>query len=144
LSGKKLKLFIDASVFIAASASEEGGSAALFKICQKTPFLLVTTQIVLNESELNIKAKLDEEALLNFYKLIAQTQLVLQPTPASAERIKYHDIIHQKDAHVLAAAIEGDCDCLITLDRRHFMTAKIEEAKLPIKILTPGDFLKSL
>ena len=37
MSDKRLKLFIDASVFIAASASKEGGSAALFKICQKTP-----------------------------------------------------------------------------------------------------------
>ena len=144
MSCKKLKLFIDASVFIAASASKEGGSAALSKIYQKVSFTPVTTQAVLNESELNIKAKLGEEALLSFYKLIAQTPLVLQPTPTLTERIKYHDIIHQKDAHVLAAALQGNCDYLITLDRKHFMTDKIQQAKLPIKILTPGDFLKSL
>lgn len=144
MSGKKQKLFIDASVFIAASASKEGGSAALLKIYQKVPFTPVTTQAVLNESELNIKAKLGEEALLSFYKLIAQTPLVIQPTPTLAERIKYHDIIHQKDAHVLAAAPQGNCDYLITFDRKHFMTDKIQQAKLPIKILTPGDFLKSL
>ncbi len=144
MSEKKLKLFIDASVFIAASASKEGGSAALLKICQKAPFTPVTTQVVLSESELNIKAKLGEETLLNFYKLIAQTPLALQPTPTLTERIKYHDIIHQKDAHVLAAALQGGCDYLITLDRKHFMTDKIHQAKLPIRILTPGDFLKSL
>ena len=56
MPGNKLKLFIDASVFIAASASKEGGSAALFKIYQKVSFTPVTTQAVLNESELNIKA----------------------------------------------------------------------------------------
>ncbi len=63
MSEKKLKLFIDASVFIAASASKEGGSAALFKICQKAPFTPVTTQVVLSESELNIKVKLGGETL---------------------------------------------------------------------------------
>lgn len=144
MPGNKLKLFIDASVFIAASASKEGGSAALFKIYLKAPFTPVTTQVVLNESELNIKAKLGEETLLSFYKLITQIPLVLLPTPTLTERMKYRDIIHQKDAHVLAAALLGNCDCLITLDRKHFITTKIHQAKLPIKILTPGDFLKSL
>ena len=102
MSEKKLKLFIDASVFIAASASKEGGSAALFKICQKAPFTPVTTQVVLSESELNIKAKLGEETLLNFYKLIAQTPLVLQPTPTLTERIKYHVISRQINIKLLS------------------------------------------
>lgn len=141
---KKSKLFIDASVFIAASASQQGGSSALFRIGQKGLFTLVTTQLILIESELNIKAKLSREALLNFYKLIAKTPFILQPPVTLAEKIKYYDIIHQKDAHVLAAALQGNCDYLITLDRKHFMTTKIQQTNFPIKILTPGDFLKSL
>ena len=75
MSGKKLKLFIDASVFIAASASKEGGSAALLKIYQKVPFTPVTTHAILNESELNMKAKLEgsKGLVYTLYRAYKQT-----------------------------------------------------------------------
>lgn len=43
--------------------------------------------------------------------------------------------------HVLSASIESKSDYLITLDRRYFFTEAIIRANLPIKIVTPKDFI---
>jgi predicted nucleic acid-binding protein len=53
-------------------------------------------------------------------------------------------IVGKKDAHVLAAALRSEADVLLTLDRRHFMTEKVRDAGLGLKIATPGDFLREL
>lgn len=51
-------------------------------------------------------------------------------------------IIHPKDAHVLAAAVKGGVEVLLTLDRAHFLSPLVLEAGLPFQIMTPGDFLR--
>lgn len=61
----KLKLFIDASVFIAASASPVGGSAFILQACQKKLFQPVSTKLVLQEAKKNISQKLDEKTLID-------------------------------------------------------------------------------
>ncbi len=58
---------------------------------------------------------------------------------------RYEKYIHSKDAHVLAAAVEGDSPFLLTLDRRHILAAAdaVKRAGLPIVILRPGDFIRN-
>lgn len=57
---------------------------------------------------------------------------------------KYAVLIDPNDIHVLAAAVEGGCEFLLTLDRRHILNAaeRVKEAGLSICILTPGDFIR--
>jgi predicted nucleic acid-binding protein len=52
--------------------------------------------------------------------------------------------VQAKDLHVLAAAVEGESEFLLTLDRRHLLVAAeaVEAAHLPIRILRPGDFIQ--
>lgn len=52
------------------------------------------------------------------------------------------NIIHPKDIHVLSSALYYKVGFLITLDKKHFMNPKIKKVKLPIKILTPAEFLQ--
>ncbi len=138
----KLKLFIDASVFIAASASPAGGAAFILRACQKKLFQAVSTKLVLQETKKNISQKLDEKTLDRFYKLVKTLSLEIQsPHLTSAN---YQAIIESKDVHVLAGAIESHSDYLITLDRKHFFTTKIQQAKLPVKIVTPKDFIRKI
>jgi predicted nucleic acid-binding protein len=49
-----------------------------------------------------------------------------------------------KDLHVLAAAVEGGSEFLLTLDRKHILAATeaVEKANIPIHILRPGDFIQ--
>jgi len=135
-----IKLFLDASVFIAGTKSLTGGSSFIIEACRRKIFKPVVTRVILKESEKNLQEK-NPEHLARFYKIIGQLPLEIQP-PA-LETKNYENIIHPKDAPVLAAAIESKSNFLITLDKKHFKTPKIERANLPLKILTPKEFLMS-
>lgn len=65
------RLFIDASVFIAAAGSPEGGSSFVLELCKRGRFHAVCTKLVLLEAERNIHRKLGAEALLRFYQDLA-------------------------------------------------------------------------
>jgi putative PIN family toxin of toxin-antitoxin system len=134
-----LKLFLDANIFIAGSASPEGGSAIILQACKKGLFQAVTTELVLVEAERNIRKKLDKKVLGRFHKVIKEVGIEIYPPATTASH--YQKIITPKDAHVLAAAIESNCDYLITLDRRHFFTPKILKTDLPVKIIIPKNFI---
>ena len=134
-----LRLFIDANIFIAASISSMGGSYYILQACQKGRFKAVTTKLILQEAERNIKDKLDEKELKKFHGLIAGLSVEVQPP--SLINAAYQNIIAPKDLHVLSAALASHCDYLITLDRKHFFTPEIKQANLSIKISTPKDFI---
>lgn len=140
----KPRLFLDASVLIAAAGSTIGGSASLLDLCRanKTPLLL--TRLVLLEAERNIRDKLDEAALLGFYLLIADLDLQIIPNSSSEELSEAAGAVAAKDAHVLAGARTGKATHLITLDRNHFLHDKQKQGSLPIIACTPGEYIQEL
>jgi len=137
-------LFIDASVFIAAAGSPEGGSSFVLELCKRGRFRAFCTRLILLEAERNIHRKLGAEALLRFYQGLAELDPTIEAPPASKEIAACEPIVGKKDAHVLAAALRSGADVLLTLDRGHFMTEKVRDAELGLKIVTPGDFLREL
>jgi predicted nucleic acid-binding protein len=138
------KLFIDASVFIAAAGSPEGGSSLVLELCKRGYFQAVCTKLVLLEAEKNINRKLGAEALSRFYHSLAELNPNIAEHPTPEEIAACEPIVGKKDAHVLAAALKSKADVLLTLDRKHFMSEKVKEANLGLKIATPGDFLREL
>jgi predicted nucleic acid-binding protein len=138
------RLFLDASVLIAAAGSAEGGSALLLEVCRASKTRLLVTRLVLREAERNIQQKLDEADLLRFYRVIADLDLEVVPTPSTQQLDSAADLVAIKDAHVLAGARSGKATHLITLDRRHFLRNKQREGILPIIACTPGEFLETL
>jgi putative PIN family toxin of toxin-antitoxin system len=136
------RLFLDASVWIAAAGSTTGGSAATLELCRRNKTQAVASRFVLLEAERNIRKKLGREALLRFYREIASQGVEVIEMPTSHEIAAQSRTIDPKDAHVLAAAVKGQVDFLLTLDRKDFMTPKVLHAGLPFQILTPGDFLR--
>lgn len=137
-------LFFDASVFIAAAGSPNGGSALTLALCRQGQTRAKSSRLVLMETERNIRAKLGRDALLRFYKELASLDLQLIAALAPQEIAAYCQIIDPKDAHVLAAAVKGKVDVLLTLDRKHFLSPAVLQAGLPFLIMTPGDFLRGL
>lgn len=135
------RLFLDASVFIAAAGSKTGGSALVLEMCREGRAWAVASQLVLLESERNIRKKLGRDALLRFYQELATLQLELVKSPTAREIAAQSRIIDPKDAHVLAAALKASVDFLLTLDRKHFLSRAVLQAGLPFQITTPGDFL---
>ncbi len=135
------RLFLDASVLIAAAGSKTGGSALILELCRRGKARAASSRLVLLEAERNIRTKLGREATLRFYQEIASLNLELVEPLTPHEIHAKEQIIHPKDAHVLAAAEKGGADFLLTLDRKHFMSATVLRAGLPFQIVTPRDLL---
>ncbi len=136
------RLFLDANVFIAASASSQGGSSLLIEFCQSGRATALASKLVLRDAERNIHYKLDDDALTRFYQLLARLDPEIVPLPDSSEIQEAAMIVHEKDAHVLAAARSSSADYLITLDQKHFLAEQITETIKPIVACTPGEFFK--
>jgi predicted nucleic acid-binding protein len=143
VSGRAL-VFFDASVLVAAAHSPTGGSAAAIEVCRAPRFRAVVTLQVLAEARVNIAEKFDEGDLVRFYQQVARLDPEVGPPPAAKALEDCMDLTTQKDAHVLAAALESRAAFLLTLDRRHFLTDRVLAAGSPLEILTPGEFLQRL
>jgi hypothetical protein len=63
------------------------------------------------------------------------------PLPRPGELERYAGIIANKDIPVLVSAIKGRADFLVTGDKHHFKKTMVTPGS-PLKILTPGEFLK--
>ena len=135
-------LFFDASVLVAGAHSPEGGSALLLNACRADGFRAQTTFVILLEA-LHALREFPQESLRRFYQLLIEINWELLAVPAKEALHEYRGYIDPKDVHVLAAAVEGGAEFLLTLDRRHILAASetLEVANLPIIILRPGDFI---
>lgn len=136
------RLFLDACVFVAAAGSRSGGSALILDLSARGLVRGVVTQRILSEAERNIHNKMGSEQLARFYRDIAGARLLVMTPPSSAILQSVESLIHSKDAHVLASAVSSRVTSLVTLDRKHFMTAALRKAHLGFVIQTPGDFLR--
>ena len=138
---KRLRIFFDASVLVAAAKSPHGGSSKCLDICKGRKFQAITTSLVADiEAEPTIKSKFSHNELHRFNQEI-MPNLNLVKSPGRNEITEYAQLIDRKDAHVLAGAIRSKANILLTLDRKHFKTPTLKNIKLPVAILSPKEFL---
>ena len=137
------RLFIDASVFVAAAASPMGGSAAVLELGRRGRVRLLASKQVLLEAEHNIRRKLSPDALLRFYQYLGTLPLQSIPAASAEEIAQAAEVVAEKDAHVLAAALKAHADALLTLDRKHLLAPAVRAASA-CAIQTPGEFLQGL
>lgn len=135
------RLFIDACVLVTAANSPDGGSARLLQIAGEGKIRLVATRLVMHEAKTNIIGLLGCPIWPWFHKIIGPLRLSLADPSTAKEKAEWAQITALKDVHVLAGAIKGKADFLITLDKRHILKPSVQEA-FPIPILSPGDFLQ--
>lgn len=135
-------LFFDASCLIAAAGSPLGGSSFLLSLCEIGLLQGAVSQFVLWEAECNINSKLDQQALVNFHRIILVTPLTVFGLPSVGEREHYRTIVGEKDDHVVAAAVASGTHFLITLDKR--LAERVNAASLGVPALSPGDFVRNI
>jgi len=138
------RLFLDASVLIAAAASPTGGSALVIEFCKERKATPLASRLVLIEAERNIRKKFEESVLVRYYNTLAELDPLVLPIPGQQEIEEALKVIRPKDAHDLAAAQSGEASHLITLDRKHFLTDELCKAIRPILACTPGEYLDHL
>ena len=134
-------VFLDASVLVAASHSPSGGSSVSMEVCRGCRFRATLTARVVLEARQNIAEKSGEPELLSFYQQIAALDPEMVPAPSPQRAAECAPLTTEKDAHVLAGALACGAAYLLTLDRRHLLTPTVLSADLPVRVLTPGDFL---
>ncbi len=137
-------LFFDASVLVAGAHSQAGGSALLLDACRLGGFTAQISSLVVLEASHVLERDFPRRSLVRFYDYLAGIGWQLVPVPPEEKLRAYASFIDPKDLHVLATAVEGESEFLLTLDRKYILAAaeKVEQAGLPIKILTPGDFIQ--
>ena len=113
-------------------------------VCSGQRFGGAVTALVMHEARLNIAEKFGEAELVRFYQQIAALDPEMVPPPPSERIAECVPLTTAKDAHVLAAALECKAEYLLTLDRRHLLTGIVLEAGLPVRLLTPGEFLNQV
>lgn len=139
--GRK-RVFVDASVVIAAVLSQTGASAILFALGRAGHIRLILTSEVVKEARLGLKKKYGKEQLVAFYQILSGLRKNILPTPDTKETTAFSRLISdRRDRHVLAGAKKYRAGTLVTLDRRHFFTPELKETDLPFSIQLPGQFL---
>jgi len=139
-----LRVFLDANVYFAGSASPTGGSALILQLILKGRIEATASRLVLREAERNLRRKRPPKDLKAFHQFLKHAKLRVIRTPPETVWKRYDSVIHPKDVPVLAAAVASKAAYLITLDRRHFLTKTVIEKVPELTILTPGDFLREL
>ena len=138
-----MRVYIDASVIIAALLSPSGGSALVLTYVKQGKIIGITSQTVLFEV-LKKTAKIKKSpakihAFINLNRL-----LVRQPLTIS-EITPYQKFVSDpKDVHVVAGAKLTKCHYLITLDKRHLLKSDVQKKVLPLQIVSPKEMLEKL
>ena len=137
---KKSRIFVDASVFVAAVMSPTGGSFRIFQEADRFGMLLVVTPYVLAEVETVIGIK-RPDLIKHFRSFLSVFPIRVLKNPGERHVNRYLHIIAQKDAPIIAGTVKARADALITLDRKDFINNP-SVRDLKFEIMTPGDFIK--
>lgn len=135
-----MKVFVDASVILAALGSKTGGSSLVLRLGAKGKLDLTTSQAVVEEVRRNTRKI--SVPWTDTERLIIKSRISVVPAPGHLQVEKYERIVGEKDAHVLASAIASKAQILITLDKKHILQAEVKQKVKNVELLMPGELLQ--
>ncbi len=134
-----LRVFLDANVLFTAAYSPAGLSALLVELGVASRVTLLTSPLAIIEARRNLEVK-RPEALSDLERNLAAIRIVGAPAPADVERLTPADL-SARDRPILAAAIVAGATHFVTGDRRDFGRWMGRRTSLPLRIMTPRQFL---
>jgi len=137
---KQTKVFLDSSIIIAGLASKKGGSYEVLVLAELNIITPCICENVVNEEFRNVQKKLPSGTTYMYTLFKKLPFQLIDPTIKDME--KAEKLINEKDAPILAAAITGKVDWLLSLDK-HFLKADIGN-QIQFGICAPGEFLRKL
>lgn len=137
-----MKVFLDANVYFSAARSPLGGSSLIIAFARKGILRIFASPEVLREAERNLRLKEPQEVLLRHYQNLQAIDVAKIRIDKEKALRNFGEAINPKDALILEGVRKARADYLVTLDRRHFFTRKVEELKLPFEIVTPGRIIE--
>jgi uncharacterized protein len=126
-----VKIVLDTNVLIAAFVSR-GYCHELFENCARQ-HTLITSDFILNEfqEKLAKKFKYEAEEISQAFDLLLARMQVVVPVKIEQQICRDSD-----DDNVIATAIAGDCDCIITGDKDLLVLKRFQS----INIFSPNEF----
>ena len=136
-------VFLDSSVLYAAVFSATGPARRLILKGLQGSITLRISDLVSEETKRNLAQNAPET--LPSFTIIADllSPQVIRPTKAAV--LKAAQIVHLKDAPIVAAAAKANAEYLATHDVKHLLNhAKAIEQAYGVTALTPADILRAL
>lgn len=137
---RRLRVFLDSNVIISGLFLERGAPRMTLDILSlNLPVLTaVTGAYNIYEVERNLAAKLPA-ALSLFRSCLRTIGFEIVPLPERKDFEPLAGLTSEKDLPVLASAVLGKADVLVTGDKRDLL--KIRKHDLPFAVLSPAEFL---
>lgn len=139
-----MRVYFDASVIISALLSKTGGSREMIRLVQRGFIKGLTSQSVVEEvleEDKPTKLKKQKEEIEKF---IAQSGLIVRKGILEQETQPYKNLIDIEDAHLIAGAKLTMSSYLVTLDKKHLLIKGVKNKFLPLKIVSPKEFLQEI
>jgi hypothetical protein len=133
----KLRIFFDADVLVAGSASKTHSSASyiLLQLAELTLIEGFTCPYVREEVERNLQAKLPQA--LPVFRALLKAALKEVPDPSVDSLKRWAGRVDPKDLPVLAATASNDCCYLVTFNIRDY-----PDPPETLEVLEPGKLVK--
>ena len=138
-AAKNKRVFLDASVIVAAALSPSGGS---FRCLHEAPlqgWQCLTSSYAMNEAYGALQRKRPDRVGI-LVELVGMSRMKIVRDANSREVEQASLVIDHKDAPILAASLKSRSTILLTLDQEHLFDPQLVRARLPIGMLTPGMF----
>lgn len=144
MAKRKHRVFLDSNVILSGLLSDKGPPRVILDILSlDLPVLSgITGRYNITEIERNLKKKMP--GIIPIYKKylpVINLEIVALPSPEAVEKLSKH--IAGKDAPVLASAISGKADYLVTGDKKDFFKPGLK-GKYGFKILGPSEFIEEI
>lgn len=135
----KLRVFFDADVLIAGSASKTHSSASyiLLQLAELTLIEGIICPYVREEVERNLKEKLPHS--LPVFRMLVQTALIEVSDPPADSLKKWAGRADPKDLPVLGAAILHGCHYLVT-----FNSGDYPDPPEVLEVVEPGELVQQV
>jgi|SRR3989344_1559649 len=130
------RVFVDASVLFPAAYSEKGAARELIQLGIREKVALLVSDLVLVETERNLTGKASGK-LAAYQALIKTVDFIMVDEPTKAEVVAAYAYTPLKDAPIVAAAIKGNAEYLVTYDKKDLLNRPEVAEKSGLKIVTP-------
>ena len=136
-----MRVFLDSNVILSGLISDKGAPRIILDLLslKLSSIIGLTGEYNLIEIERNLKKKLPS-AIPAYEKYLPRINLEIIKLPSKTEIERYSGHIADKDVPVLASAIKGKSDYLITGDIKDFKKLKTSP-EYSFKIVNPAEFI---
>lgn len=136
-----IRVFLDATCWMAAAIKPTGGSARILQLARTGRLVLVSTQRVLQEVQRNLARDYGGEELERFNRDLMDADVEVVEEVTAEEEARWQDLTVEKDRHVLAGALKGRADVLVSLDKKHILTERVTTG-FPVPVRSTQGFFE--